>query len=367
MPFDKEPDTQEKGNDTQPDFDMAAAQADVSSELFGQGDKEEGQTIQPDGKPDGSKAAEGEGQSSTGTESGDVVAPLQLDADGKPIEAEGGDNAEAVQDIGAPKTWTKAALEKWATLDPVVKAEVAKREEDFMRGISGYKEAADVGTRYSKILEPYAAIMQAENIDADQTMQAFAANHYLLTRGTAEQKIQLAANMLSGYNIPLPELLEYMADNLPDGPVDPRVSALEEQVRQLTNTNTTARNAASAQTGERIAAEIEAFAADPAHPHFNDLANDIHQLFEKGMATTLPEAYEKAVYANPVTRQKEIDRLTAERTSVVQTAEQKRKDQIARSTADSVTLTPKSRDGTVPTGSIDDTLAETMAAIESRG
>jgi hypothetical protein len=64
-----------------------------------------------------------------------------------------------------------------------------------------------------------------------------------------------------------------------------------------------------------VVKEIDAFAADPAHPYFDELANDITKLFEAGLAKDLPEAYEKAVYANPTTRQKEIDRLTAEKTS----------------------------------------------------
>ncbi len=84
------------------------------------------------------------------------------------------------------------------------------------------------------------------------------------------------------------------------------------------------------------------------------------------MANTLAEAYEKAVYANPATREKEIARLTAERQSTAEAEAKTRADKKARTTADSVTLIPKQRDGTVPVGSLDDTLSETMAAIESR-
>jgi hypothetical protein len=41
--------------------------------------------------------------------------------------------------------------------------------------------------------------------------QSFAANHYLLTKGTPEQKVELAASLLNGYNIPLAELLNFIS------------------------------------------------------------------------------------------------------------------------------------------------------------
>lgn len=351
-------DTQETGNETQSDnFDMAAATADISSELFGQGDEEDGDAIQPEGKPDGEAPAEGEEQSSTGSEAGDVAASPQQGEE---------DNSEAVQETGAPKTWTKGALETWATIPPRAQQEILKREEDFMKGIQGYKAAADVGIAYSKVAEPYAPILAAEKIDPVQLFQSFAANHYLLTRGTPAQKIELAANMLSGYNIPLPELLNFMADNLPDEIVDPKVAALEKELNDIKSSLSAGQKAEQDKVGERIAKEIEDFSKDPAHPYFDEVAEDIQRLFASGMANNLAEAYEKAVFANPTTRQKEIDRLTAERTSAVSAETQTRKDKVARLTADNVTALPKSRDGTVPVGSIDDTLSETMAAISSR-
>jgi hypothetical protein len=97
------------------------------------------------------------------------------------------------------------------------------------------------------------------------------------------------------------------------------------------------------------------------------LLTTLPSFFEAGLAKDLPEAYEKAVYANPTTRQKEIDRLTAEKTSAKLTPKRiSVKTKVASSTADQIRTTPKSRDGTVPTGSMDDTLSETLAAIQSR-
>jgi hypothetical protein len=354
--------------ETQSDFDMPSATAEISSDLFGQGEDEEGKGGTTDGEEG---PTEGEGVEASGdhaTVEGDDAPPQPVEDGAAAPSEEGDDNSAAVQETGAPKTWTKEALETWATIPERAQQEIIKREEDFLRGISSYKAAAEVGQAYDSVVEPYKPILAAENIDPVQMFQSFAANHYILSKGTPEQKIELAAAMLSGYDIPLPELLNYLADNDQDlNPVDPRVAQLEQRLTEVTNLITTAQTRQTERSRTAILSEVEKFASDPAHPHFDELATDIQKLFEAGLATTLQEAYDKAVFANPVTRAKEIDRLTAEARSSADQVEKTRKDKIAKSTADHVTLTPKSRDGTVPTGSIDDTLAETMASIESRG
>lgn len=64
----------------------------------------------------------------------------------------------------------------------------------------------------------------------------------------------------------------------------------------------------------RIEKEVEAFAADPAHPFFDELSDDIAAILKTG--ASLAEAYEKAVWANPVTRAKEILRRQGNSNSV---------------------------------------------------
>lgn len=365
MPFDKdkEPDQETRVEEV----DNSEALAEISSELFGQGDDEE-KTGDDDDLPEGEE---------------DKIAdqsdppPQQDEANAKEKAPEGEaateeeDNSQAVQDIGAPKTWNKEELATWATIPKEQQDKLApilaRREEDFMRGITQYKDAADLGVRYSKVVEPYTPILAAENIDPVGLFQSFAANHYILSRGTEAQKVELAAGFINGYKIPLEPLLEFIADGGSQREVDPHVARLEKELNELKSgiSQRTEREQTVARTA--IETEIETFAADPAHPYFDEVADDIRKIFESGMADTLPKAYEMAIYANPQTRVKEIDRLTAERTSKLSEEEKARKDKRSKSQADHVKSTPKAKDGTVPKGSIDDTLQETMAAIEARG
>lgn len=351
------------GTETQSGVDTSAALAEISSDLFGQ-----------DGKKDGAKPAEGaEAKSSDATHVDAAASPPQP-TEAKPAEAgeqtpkvEGGDNAAAVVETGAPKTWTKEALESWATIPPRAQQEILKREEDMLKGITQYKSAAEVGQKYDSVVEPYRAILTAENVDPVQMFQSFAANHYLLSRGTPAQKIELAANLIRGYDVDLTGLLNHIAEGPAFTPKDPHVTALERELAEIKGSLTQRATSEMEQSRVKIDAEVQAFAADKtAHPYFDELIDDISQLMGSGVSKSLQDAYDRAVYSNPATRQKEIDRLTAVNQSTVDAAAQARKDKINRSTADSVTTTPKSRNGTIPVGSLDDTLAETMAAISSR-
>ncbi len=326
--------------ETQPEFDTSAAIADISSELFGQG-------------------GEGEKDPAEGPE-----APVVESATVEPPADGAEENSQAVQETGAPSTWTKEALQDWAAIPDRAKQEILKREEDMMRGIQQYKTAADVGEKYNSVVEPFKPILEAEGVDPVQLFQSFASNHYLLSRGTPEQKVELAANMLSHYGIDLPALVDYFGERALN-PVDPRVQQLEQQVRALTqNFQQQATQSTEAQRQAALT-EVEQFAA--ANPYFDELVADIAKFMETGVASTLQEAYDKAVYANPVTRQKELDRLTAERAKQAEAAEKARKDKLSKSQADHVTTSGHHRDGTVPVGSMDDTLAQTLAAIQGRG
>lgn len=344
------------------ELDTSAAIAEISADLFGQGGESgdagaEAGAAEAPGKPSPVEP-------SSSQQSADKTA--QADPSPQPGQSPAeGDNSQQVQDTGAPKTWTKEALESWATIPPRAQQEILKREEDFLKGITQYKDRAEIGDRYDSAVAPYKPILQAENIDPVQMFQSFAANHYILSRGTEAQKLELAANMIAGYNIDFNKLISFIGDHIIE-PADPRVAALEAEVRELRKGQETRQQQDLTATTERLSAEITAFAQDPAHPYFNELVDDISKLFETGQATNLQEAYDKAVYLNPTTRQKEIDRLTALKSTSVSAEEQARRSKIAASTAADLSLDPKSKNGTVPIGSIDDTLAETMARINGR-
>jgi hypothetical protein len=336
-------DGDEEVNDVSEEFDTDAALADISSELFGQdkGDEEEVETPseEPEEAPD--------------TSTSDEAPPAQPE-----------ENSVEVQEVGAPSTWSKEAIEEWAMIPPKSKAEILKREEDMFRGLGEYKEAAEVGRSYTKAIEPYSAVLASENVNPVELFGNFAGNHYLLSRGTPEQKLSVAANLISHYGINPNDIVARLEQG---SQPNPEIQALTKEIQELKQGYTSIAQRETEATRQTLSQQIDEFAADPAHPYFDEVGENIAHLLKTGVATSLQDAYDKAVYTNPVTRQKEIDRLTAEKLTESQAAEKARIHKVAKSTAANVSSRSKPANGTVAVGSLDDTLTETMAQISARG
>ena len=144
--------------------------------------------------------------------------------------------------------------------------------------------------------------------------------------------------------------------------VDPNVQALQDKLHQL-ETNLTQRE--QAQLNERkaqVAKEVEAFAAE--NPYFDEVADDIIPLLNAGIP--LKDAYEKAVWANPMTRAKELARVQTEAEAKLK--EKAKKDAEVAKKATSVNVNPRDtgKAPTAPKGSMEDTMRETLAKIRAR-
>lgn len=64
-------------------------------------------------------------------------------------------------------------------------------------------------------------------------------------------------------------------------------------------------------TRASAAEEVDAFAADPNHPFFDEVSADVLAYLAADATLTLDVAYESAVWSNPSTRAREIGRLRA--------------------------------------------------------
>lgn len=350
------------GHEDTVDLDMDAAIADISGSLFGQDESGDGpgdKTVEQPGAPETPTSVE-----SPAVQPDPAKVAETLDPNAAKPEDQ---NSQSVQDTGAPKTWTKEAIAEWAAVPPRVQQEILKREQDMFQGLEQYREKADLGTRYDKVVEPFKAVLAAEQVDPVQLFEAFAGNHYLLTRGTPEQKLSLAANMLSHYGIDPTALVMAMGKNEPDPTADPRIATLQKEIDDLKRGAQSREQQELNAKREAFEREVNEFANNPDNHYFGEVANDIANLLKTGAATSLAQAYEMAVYSNPGTRAKELDRLATERAAAAKEAEAARAKSAEAAQAANVKTTTKTRDGTMPVGSMDETLEETMRNIQARG
>jgi len=319
----------------QTDFDFEAAGSEISENLFGETTPPE--TSDTDVKLD----------STTENTSEEPPAPAAPEEPPAPAEPA----------VPAPRTWRTEAAAKWATLPPEVQKEVLKREDDIFKGLESYKADAQVGKTVNSIIAPYAPMLQQMGISPMQQIDGLMRAHYTLATGTPEQK-QIAFQKLAA---------EYRVDLNAEAPfVDPQVQGLQKQLADLQSQFMGRQRQEAEVTRTSIQREIDTFATDPAHPHFDTLANDIAGLIKAGAAKDLAEAYEKAVWLNPVTRAAEQSRISAE-TSAKAKADAEAKLQATRKALGAnVKSKAKAAGAAAPLGSIDDTLNASLAAIRTR-
>lgn len=292
---------------------------------------------------------------------GDPAVPAPAPADGQPAPA-----PVQPERLQPPNTWSKDALPFWEQTPPRVQAEILKREQDMFRGLSQYKEAAQLGQSFSKTVEPFVPLFQKFQLNPSEVIKRAMTAHFNLTLSPPEVKVKLARTLLQDYGIDFESLL----DDLPapgEGP-SPEVLQLRQELHNMRETLTGIQQRHAEQTRSAVAADVDAFAADPAHPYFDELSDDIAQLLQKRAATDLKDAYEKAIWLNPATRAKELARQAAATRDKTAQEEAERIAKAKQATAANVRVQarPAPALDQSPTGSMDDTLTETMNKIKAR-
>lgn len=313
------------------DFDFDAAQEQIDDDLFG-GSGEDESSSEPEFQPT------------------PVPQPAAQEA------SEPADETPTFDVSGAPKTWRKEAAAAWSTLPPIVQQEIAKREADIFRGIEGYKQQASVGQTFGQLIEPYVPTFQQYGVNPFQHVSELLQAHHILALGTNQQKVELLRHFVKQFKVDL--------DAAEEAPyVDPQVQALQSQVNQLQSFHSQQQQLVFQQREAAVNEHVDAFANDPSHPYFDDVSEVMTQLITSGVADNLQEAYDKAVYLVPEVRDKELARQAAEK----QEAAKQRVAAAKKATGANVRSTPKAVSSTAPLGSIEDTIADTLANIRSRG
>lgn len=336
------------------DFDMDAAIADIGDGL-GFGPDDPSDNLDDPSSLDGgsgAKPAAGEPASDKPTPEGEGTPPTT-------------DPAAPTVTNTAPRTWRAEAAAHWANLPPEVQAEIAKREEDIFKGIEGYKADAHYGKTMQSVMAPYDNVMKQYNIDPVQQVAGLMNAHYTLALGTPEAKVNLLKSLITDYQIDTSALFgQQPSDNNPY--TDPEVLALREEIASLKSTTSNLQNERLAQQRKEIDAEVGKFVADPANIYVKDLVNDMVQLLNTNRVATVKDAYEQAMWLNPAVRAKEIARQQTEQAAKAAKEAEEKAAAAKKATAANVRSSAKRGGAAAPVGSMDDTLAETLAAIQSR-
>src|SRR3990172_6425521 len=275
-----------------------------------------------------------------------------------PVEKEIAPNAivtkpdETVVTRQAPKSWPKEMHEHWGKTDPKVQDYWETREKQMLDGLEQYKGDAGYGKTLREAILPYRPVLESIGMDEATAVKSLLNAHYRLTQGTPEQRH--AAYQELGKNLGLIE----------GDKIDPQVRQLQEKLSAIESTITTSQQRALQETQSKVSKEVEAFASDAKHPYFDEVADDIVAMIHAGKS--LEDAYEKSVWANPVTRQKEMTRLQTENEAKLKDKARQEAEKARQAASTNVRGRETRRTPTEPKGTMEDNMKETLREIRTR-
>jgi hypothetical protein len=232
-----------------------------------------------------------------------------------------------------PTTWKKEYVGIWEKLekgeqvskeDFIKFAEYAnKREDDYKKGVSTYRQEAEHAKTLRNAIEPYMGELQRKNVKPEEYISALARADQMLTHAPYEQKVQMFNQLAQSYGINL------------TGQAQPQ-DQLMQQLYTVNQEVATIKQKYEQEEQSRLYNEIEKVRSNKERfPHFDEVREDMAQLLENGIVKDLETAYAKAVRLNEGVWQKEQERL-------VQTAQSQREKQQQVQKAKAKAVSPRS-------------------------
>jgi hypothetical protein len=307
---------------TSDDFNMEEAQSELASDVFGATEVEADEVIE--------EASE---------EPADEVIDEVID------------EVSEESKKAAPQSWKKEMHEHWDKLDPEVQDYFELREQQMKEGIEVAKDDATLGRDLRDVLTPYNELLQAQGVDQKTAVQFLLNAHHKLSTADEQGKLDAINQMAQSYGIKL------------DGSkVTPEIQTLQNEISQLKQVIGQSQQESQQEKRAKAEKEIEAFASD--HEFFNEVADDIVPFLHSGLS--LEESYDKAIWANPITRQKEIDRIEKEKADEIEKAKKEKVEKAKKAKSTNINSRDTNKTPTGPKGKMFDNLNDLYTDIQTR-
>lgn len=198
--------------------------------------------------------------------------------------------------IVMPKSFPAAHAKDFAALPRPLQELLAKREEDFHKELTKHDEERQFGRTVRDLANPYVPLIKAEGGDIAKAFGSYLNTAYILRTKSPQEKGQLLLKLASEFGADL------RGASQAQGQAHPVIHQLEQKIAQLEGRLTQDSELKKQQEESALKSQIDTFAADPSHPHFEAVKAHMAALLRGNAAKDLQDAYDQAVYANPQTR-----------------------------------------------------------------
>ena len=243
-------------------------------------------------------------------ESGKFVAASEAPAQKEPVQKEAPEpERPAVQQaaapqqqeerpiapnlVAAPSSWSNPAKAKWASLDPELRAEIAKREADVHKGFTKMDDERNFAREMARVVAPYEAVIRAAGTSVPAAVQSVLNTAYILRTADPATKAQAIRQVCDQYGIDVNQLTQQQPQ------IDPALSATQQRLAQLEQQLQQQQQLSESVRQQEVLSTLQAFGQDPKHPFFNDVQMEMGALIQAGRAADLEQAYDMAIWARP--------------------------------------------------------------------
>lgn len=297
------------------------------------------------------------------------AAPAKAAVVAEPLEAAA---AAIERDINrAPSTWKPAARADFEKLPPAVRAEIHRRETDFLNGQSQLLPDAKFGKSVTEIMAPYKMLIEAEGGTYERAIADMMKTAAMLRLGTPQQKQQMFLQTARQFGVDLRAFANpAQPGQQPQQPLqDPRVDQLITQLNQERQQRVQTEQQSLEGTVTSWMNENDP-QGKPLRPYLGDVMTEMSALVPQIRTQSpslshdqvLQQAYERATWGNPEIRTLLLQQQT-QGASQTRSAENQNRVREARRAA-SVNVP---RRASLPTpgkpGTLEDTIANTAREL----
>lgn len=249
-----------------------------------------------------------------------------------------------------PKSWKPEYSKDFDGIPETVYNEIQRRESDIENGFKRIEQIKGFYDEMNSVINPYLPTINALGVKPSEAVKSLLNADHVLRTGSPEQKAMYFQKLAKNYGVDTTSL-----------PKDenPQYSQLTDKISQLEHQIQSYQQQSQSATLSPYINELNQFASDPAHSHFEELRPVMAALIESGAAADLSNAYEQALWTRPDLR----DQQLAEQRKSWQEEEKQR---VAKAKAAAVSVKGAPSDST-STNNPHDRRAQIEAAMNASG
>lgn len=239
----------------------------------------------------------------------------------------------APEPLKPPQSWKPAAREKWAGLPVEVQQEAHRLDREIRQGLQESADARKNWDGFRQAAQPYEAMFRAQGQDPVQAASMLFQAQYILTHGTAQQKAQGLANLISQSGVELDAINAHLSGQAPQAQAQQQ-PAFDPQRFKQELLQEFKQQSVSRQVAQDIQQISKAeFYADVRE----DMADIVAAAARRGVEMTAQQAYDRACQIHP-----EVSGILAQRAKAQAVNATQASTQRALNAASSVRSSPAS-------------------------